>query len=238
MIASSYEILLNGFPGRSSRGFLGWSTVVLLKSSEGYSLFDTGAHGDRAGILAGLAERGIVREDIRHIVLSHLHFDHVANAECFPNAEIILHETEYAYGERYKADDAALSLHQVEAVFRSPRLTLISGEIDVLPGIRMIKTPGHTGGHVSLSMMVDGKRVILAQDAIKHRLEVETGISAGAFDAGAAGASIRRIASLADVVVPGHDGPFRLKDGKVVEHTSSMVEIRLTTGDRVTRLKS
>jgi glyoxylase-like metal-dependent hydrolase (beta-lactamase superfamily II) len=238
MTLPSYEILLNGFPGRSSRGFLGWSTVTLLNTSEGYALFDTGAHGDRPGLLAALAERGIPRDDIRHIVLSHLHFDHVANAECFPNAEIILHETEYAYGDQYKSKDAALSQHQVEAVFRSPRLTLVSGEIDVLPGIRMIKTPGHTGGHVSLSMVVDGERVILAQDAIKHRLEVETGISAGAFDAEAAGASIRRIAALADVVVPGHDGPFRLKDGKVVEHTPSMAEIRLTTADRSTRLES
>lgn len=238
MTASSYDILLNGFPGRSSRGFLGWSTVVLLKTTEGYSLFDTGAHGDRPGLFNALAERGIARDDIRHIVLSHLHFDHVANAECFPNAEIILHETEYAYGDRYKAEDTALSLHQVEAVFRSPRLKLVSGEVDVLPDIRMIKTPGHTGGQVSLSMVVKGKRVVLAQDAIKHRLEVENGLSAGAFDARAASVSIRRIAALADIIVPGHDGPFRMEDGKVVGHTPSTAEIRLTTADRLTLLES
>ncbi|MDX3975437.1 hypothetical protein [Shinella sp.] len=69
---------------------------------------------------------------------------------------------------------------------RKPRFRLISGEPEILPGIRVLHTPGHTGGHISLSLAVGGKQVVLAQDALKHRGEIAAGTLAGAFDAEAA----------------------------------------------------
>lgn len=224
---ASYDILMHGFPGRSSRGFLGWSTIVLLHTARGYALFDTGGSNDRPGLMAALQKRGIERDDIATVVLSHLHFDHMANAECFPKAEIILHEDEYAYMREHGHADPAISTFQVEGLLRGPQLSLVSGELEVLPGIRMIRTPGHSGGHVSLVMNVGGKRVALAQDAVKHRGELASGQSAGAFDEAAARASIRRIAELADIVVPGHDGPIRIENGQHFP-TDVTIEIALT----------
>ncbi|MCC2609426.1 MBL fold metallo-hydrolase [Neorhizobium sp. Rsf11] len=229
---ASYDILMPGFPGRSSRGFLGWSTILLLKTYEGHALFDTGGSGDRPGLMAALAERGIDRHDIRTVILSHLHFDHIANVECFPKAEIVLHESEFAYVRDHRFDDPAISRFQVESLLRSPQLTLVSGELEVLPGVRMISTPGHSGGHVSLVMTVDGKRVVLAQDAIKHRGEIETGAPAGAFDEEMARASIRRIVGMADIVVPGHDGPLTIENGRVAAAPSVCAEVSLTLDGR------
>lgn len=231
MTNSRFEILMQGFPARSPRGFLGWSTIVLLNTAKGYALFDTGGSGDRPGLMAALAERGIEREDIGTVVLSHLHFDHMANAECFPKAEIILHEDEYVYVQDNGCNDPAVSVFQVEGLLRSAQLSLVSGELEVLPGIRMIRTPGHSGGHVSLVMNVDGQRVVLAQDAVKHRGELASGISVGAFDEAAANASIRRIAEMADLVVPGHDGPIRITNGKQLACGVS-TEISLTLCER------
>jgi glyoxylase-like metal-dependent hydrolase (beta-lactamase superfamily II) len=224
---ASYDILMHGFPGRSSRGFLGWSTIVLLQTAKGYALFDTGGVGDRPGLMAALQARGIGRDDIATVVLSHLHFDHMANSECFPKAEIILHEDEYAYVHEHGTSDPAISMSQVEGLLRRPQLSLISGELEVLPGIRVIKTPGHSGGHISVVLNVDGKRVVLAQDAVKHRGELASGHAAGAFDEVAAKASIRRIAELADIVVPGHDGPIRIENGHHFP-TDVTTEIALT----------
>ncbi|GAA4134145.1 MBL fold metallo-hydrolase [Aminobacter aganoensis] len=232
MAEPSYEILLSGFPGRTPRGFLGWSTTVLLHTRDGHALFDTGGAGDRPGVLDALARRGLTPTDIRTVVLSHLHFDHVANVECFPKAEVVLHETELAYFDEHKADDRAIPLFQVEGLLRSPQLSLVSGELDVLPGIRMIRTPGHTGGHASLVLSIEGKCVVLAQDAIKHRGEIETQTSVGAFDAAAAKASIQRIAGMADVVVPGHDAPLHVSNSKVVAAGTLSEVISLSLEDR------
>jgi len=232
MTAPGYDILMPGFPGRTPRGFLGWSTTVLLHTRDGYALFDTGGAGDRPGILKALAYRGLTPADIRTVVLSHLHFDHIANVECFPTAELVLHETELAYFDEHKADDRAIPLLQVEGLLRSPQLSLVSGELDVLPGIRIIRTPGHTGGHASLVLNVDGKRVVLAQDAIKHRGEIETLNSAGAFDETAARESIRRIAAMADIVVPGHDASLTIANGKVTRAGALSEVISLSLEDR------
>ncbi len=229
---ASYDILMPGFPGRSSRGFLGWSTILLLKTREGYALFDTGGSGDRPGLMAALAARGVDRLEIRSVVLSHLHFDHMANAECFPKAEIVLHESEFAYVQDHMNDDSALSRFQVEGLLRSPQLTLVCGELEVLPGVKMICTPGHSGGHISLVMTVDGKCVVLAQDAIKHRGEIESCNPAGAFDEEAARASIRRIVGMADIIVPGHDGPLAMDNGSVVATSPLAAEISVTLDGR------
>lgn len=227
MVEASYDILIGGFPARSTRGFLGWSTIVLLHTAKGYALFDTGGIGDRTGLMAALDKRGIAAGDISTVVLSHLHFDHMANAECFPHAEIILHEDEYAYACEHMSNDPAISRYQVEGLLRGPHLNLVSGELEVLPGIRMIKTPGHSGGHASLVLTVDGKCVVLAQDAVKHRGELASGQSAGAFDEKAAAASIKRIAEMADIVVPGHDGPIRIEN-RVHIPSEVTTEIALT----------
>ncbi|MEW9612938.1 MBL fold metallo-hydrolase [Shinella sp. S4-D37] len=55
----------------------------------------------RSSTRARLEARGIRNSDIRTIVLSHLHFDHVANAECFPQAEFLRASRAGAYGRAY-----------------------------------------------------------------------------------------------------------------------------------------
>lgn len=231
----SFEILIPGFAARSSRGFLGWSTVTLLRTAHGVALFDTGGAGDRVSLLKALAAHGLASGDINTVVLSHLHFDHVANVECFPDAEIVLHETEVAHLQ--KGDDLAIPQQQARSILRGPRLTIVSGELDVLPGVRMIRTPGHTAGHISLVMQVAGRCVVLAQDAIKHRGEVLSGISAGAIDPAAAAASISRIVSMADVIVPGHDAVLHMQEGRVAQADASHLTIDLTCADNSVRIE-
>lgn len=233
----AYDILLSGFPGKPARGFLGWSTTVLLRTKSGYALFDTGGAGDRPGLVEALAKRNVQSGDIRTVIVSHLHFDHIANAECFRSAEFVLHETELDYFEKHQANDPAIPLYQVEGLLRSPQVSIVSGELDVLPGIRMIRTPGHTGGHVSLVLNVGGQCVVLAQDAVKHRGEIDSGISAGAFDPLAASASIKRIAAMADLIVPGHDAPLFLSQGHVQTCGTLSEEIRNTVTGQFHRME-
>ncbi len=77
------------------------------------------------------------------------------------------------------------------------------GEIEIVP------TPGHTMSHHSLAFTCEGQRVVIAADAVMTRdfFRERRGYFNSA-DFEAAGASIERVAEIADVVVPGHDNYF------------------------------
>ena len=232
-----YEVLIQGFPGKTPRGFLGWSTVLLLHTDRGPVLFDTGASGDRPVLLTALRNRGIEAGDIAAIVLSHLHFDHVANLECFPNADVVLHQAELSYYYDHQNSDPALPVFQIEGMLARCKLQLIHGELELFPGIGLLLTPGHTAGHCSLVMQQDGQTHILAQDAIKHRLEASSGTASGAFDGAAATASITRILAMADVVVPGHDTALRISGSDVSPIGAVRGEISSTVSERTFALE-
>src|ERR1022692_4838981 len=132
------EMLLSGFPGKSSRGFLGWSGCYLVITASGRRLlFDTAGYNERATVINSLAKLSVAPEDVDFVVLSHLHFDHAANWDLFPKAEIIVHEREIAYADSRGADGAVLRYHT--PVLRAHgRLRLISAEtaLGVCPSIQ------------------------------------------------------------------------------------------------------
>ncbi len=227
-----YELLLNGFPGRTGRGFLGWSTAIFVDADEGPMLIDTGGGGDRGLLLHRLREHGVAPDAVRTVVLSHLHFDHIANAECFPCADIIVHEDELAYVERHGAHDLAVPMFLVRGLLGCDRLKSVSGEPTLSKGISLIQTPGHTGGHCSVVLRMPRSVVVLAQDAIKHRGECLLGHPAEAFSIDAATKSIERIVSIADLIVPGHDSAFRIDKGKVEPLTSASEVLTVTLNNR------
>lgn len=223
-----YKVLMPGFPGRSSRGFLGWSSVVLLEAGGEHVLFDCGPTGARQHLLETLRGEGLTPDRIDRVVLSHLHFDHIGNLECFPDAEIVLHASELDYFRAHGRHDPAMAVYQVEGLLQRANMVVVEEEPELLPGVRMIRTPGHTGGHCSLLLTAGARRVVLAQDAVKHRGELAGGAVAGAFSLSDAAASIARIRKLADLVVPGHDAPLSLQDGRVGVEGTTAVELTVT----------
>ena len=54
--------------------------VYLVETDDGLALFDVGPTSTRAALEAGLAERGVGLDDIRHLLLSHIHLDHAGAA--------------------------------------------------------------------------------------------------------------------------------------------------------------
>ncbi|RPJ71884.1 MAG: MBL fold metallo-hydrolase [Desulfobacteraceae bacterium] len=92
-----YQILLPGVPVSSSRGALGWCSVVLIQGERRNLIFDTGSHGDRQHLLAALASHGLSPGDIHTVFLSHFHYDHVLNADLFPNARLLISPAEWDY---------------------------------------------------------------------------------------------------------------------------------------------
>jgi glyoxylase-like metal-dependent hydrolase (beta-lactamase superfamily II) len=210
-----YEIVLPGVPVSSQRGALGWCNVVLVRRPGRTILFDTGSFGDRALLLARLGALGVAPRDVDLIFASHFHYDHVANAEIF-DCPIVLSSAErrYVEGEGYVASkDPFVSRALVP--FARHRFTTVEDGEEIAPGMRAVLLPGHTPGTTGLLLADDG--VVLAGDAVKNAWDFVRGEPPPAFHSRETGpANYRRLRSLAETIVPGHDRPFRLgADGAV-----------------------
>jgi glyoxylase-like metal-dependent hydrolase (beta-lactamase superfamily II) len=169
------------------------------------------------------------------IILSHLHFDHVANVELFPDAQIITHQAGLRYAQQQADRDLALSSWLTDALLASPKLTIIDAEPELWPNLRIIQTPGHTDGCISVVLTINQKTWVLAADAVKTRAELLTGQTEVGFDLVASRESIGRIWNLADWVVPGHDVPLRLSSRGVEPDGITRFEVTGTLpGDEAT----
>jgi glyoxylase-like metal-dependent hydrolase (beta-lactamase superfamily II) len=88
---------------------------------------------------------------------------------------------------------------------------------EIVPGVTAMMTPGHTPGCCSYVVQQDdGSRWVLAGDAAKNRGELRTEEVQMSMDPAATARSLRRIKSVANRVLPGHDGWVTLRDGQVL----------------------
>lgn len=87
------DVLLRGIPGRTDEGFLGQSSAVLV---DGETVVDTGSLARRPMLVESIAAAGIDPADVRHVLLTHLHFDPVENLDLFPEATVYVYEPELA----------------------------------------------------------------------------------------------------------------------------------------------
>lgn len=149
-----------------------------VRHPDGVLLFDTGIglgnaevtdwlHARMERLPSLLEARGIHPDDVLAIANSHLHFDHCGQNLAFPDRPI------YAQADEYGATRAEDYTIPEWVDFPGVRYELIRGEREVLPGVRLVPTPGHTSGHQS--MLIDGaeSRIALVGQAFYTRAEWE-----------------------------------------------------------------
>ena len=109
----------------------------------------------------GLATFGLKPEDVNVVLHTHLHNDHCENDYRCVNAEIYVHAKELESIHDPHPLDFRYLEDYIEDVEENGQLRVLTGDTEVLPGIRMIHTPIHTEG--GMSIVVDtatGKTVI------------------------------------------------------------------------------
>jgi len=89
-----------------------------------------------------LARVDVKAQDVDHVVISHLHYDHVGNVDLFPNATFSIAREEYdfwsgTYGSRelMKAFVIPEELQMVQDLNKQERLHFIDGSDEIFPGV-------------------------------------------------------------------------------------------------------
>lgn len=142
------------------------------------TLVDCGFKRAPAKIVSALAAIGKHPRDVQRIVLTHAHFDHSGGASTMVDETgvngVDVHADDAGYvrtGTRVPGDTASTSGRIFARApwgdFRATPVAqeLVDGQtLDVAGGLRVIHTPGHTPGHISL--LHPGSGVLITGDSI------------------------------------------------------------------------
>jgi glyoxylase-like metal-dependent hydrolase (beta-lactamase superfamily II) len=119
-----------------------------------------------------LALVGVDARDVRDVILTHMHYDHVGNFHRFPRARFHMQEREMAYatgrwmryprlGHSYHPDDV---VGMVRLNFQG-RVEMYDGAVEIAPGIVLHPASGHSAGLQCVRVHTRRGWVVLASDA-------------------------------------------------------------------------
>ena len=160
---------------------------LLIRTPHEAILVDTGAGrkyspkeqdiygvGQEPDVVARLAHLGMEPGDVDLVINTHLHFDHCggntrwegeAAAPNFPNATYIVARQDYltATGRNERTAVSYRSENWLP-LQEANRLRLVDGEREIVPGVSLVHTPGHTPGHHSVKVRSGGETVFFLGD--------------------------------------------------------------------------
>jgi glyoxylase-like metal-dependent hydrolase (beta-lactamase superfamily II) len=123
-------------------------------------------------VAEGLEAVGVDADDVRDIVISHLHYDHCGNDNLFSNARYHLQDDEMAYATgRYMCHGAIAHAFEPDYVVSmvrrvySGRVEFHDGDDALAPGVTLHRLGGHTMGLQVVRVETAAGPVVLASDA-------------------------------------------------------------------------
>jgi N-acyl homoserine lactone hydrolase len=136
----------------------------------GAALVDSGVGGPQKwlddwrvvnrSVADALDDLGMTPGDIGLVINTHLHFDHCGQNAVFKHAAFYVQRAELDRARR----ESPMLTDWFD--FMNARFELLDGDAEVLPGLRVISTPGHTIGHQSVFVdSADGMSDVLVGDA-------------------------------------------------------------------------
>jgi N-acyl homoserine lactone hydrolase len=175
---------------------------------------------------AQLRARGIEPSEIKTVIMTHLHVDHASAMSEFPGATFLFSAAEWEaavntprpafHGYIQRQFDHAFDYRTIEFEDGDDAVTSFATfgrSVDVFGdgSIRLVYTPGHTLGHVSVILRLGNREAMLVGDAAYTKHTIDTGHRPNrTADDHLFGRSLREIQIYAEqtpdaLLIPGHD---------------------------------
>jgi len=160
--------------------------------------------------------------EIDYLIITHAHFDHLSpQIENYKNAQILIQKRELEYAAIpphpwFRSFYHIPTIQKIIGDDFDDRLCLVSGEKEILEGLKVFWTGGHTPGHQAVEIKTRSGVVVLAGDAILTFKNLENNILGGINTSiEEALLNMEDIKARADIVLPGHDAEImeRFPDG-------------------------
>jgi glyoxylase-like metal-dependent hydrolase (beta-lactamase superfamily II) len=164
----------------------------------------------------GLRMLGVDCALVKHVIITHLHYDHAGNLPQFPQAQFHLQDAEMTFATgRHMAHPFFSYAYDLEAVLTMVRLTygarvrFHAGDADILPGISVHHVGGHTLGLQVVRVWTRLGWMVLASDATHYLENMNSGrpfpIVADITQMISGWQRLRQLASAPQYIIPGHD---------------------------------
>lgn len=155
---------------------------ILVDTGLGWGLDHKSTYLDTSNLKTNLDIFGLTPHDITHVVLTHLHFDHAGGATYVDEnistqptmsyANYFLQKKEWAYALQQVGQDqiqkgAHYDLDEFYKLAADQKLVqIVDSKFELLPGIELIRTGGHTPGHQIVKIQSEGDTAYILGDLV------------------------------------------------------------------------
>lgn len=162
-----------------------------------------------------LARHGVACDDIKHVILTHLHWDHCQNLNLFPNATFYVQRRELQYAVaplsiHKKAYEVGFDDLKPEWLHLLHRIRVLDGDETIVAGVKALLHPGHTPGFQAVQVAGEQNPILIAGDNVPLVESLEA-LDEGALyngihvDLAEYSRTLRDVAAFGGTILCGHD---------------------------------
>jgi glyoxylase-like metal-dependent hydrolase (beta-lactamase superfamily II) len=172
--------------------------------------------------ISQLKKHNISPEDISHIIITHVHWDHLSPVvEKFTNAKIYIQKKDVKYALKpphpwFSKFIFLDTLKKLKKEYKD-RLNLISKDGEILPGISVLFVGGHTPGSQAVKIKTNAGNAIICGDVVFTYRNIENDVPVG-FNSNLEECflAMERFRKEADIILPNHDPEVLARYGEEI----------------------